>query len=125
MHRTPIGDEIEELIEQAAKFDHEAKLLDGVNDMGPAAKERRAEAERLRSKAQELRPRARLEDLSVHKTYVPKKLANGTTKQYPVWRCSWRSGNRTINKHLGSCSKMTEDQALEKARKLKAEFLGL
>jgi hypothetical protein len=37
---------------------------------------------------------------------------------------SWREGSRVRNVHLGSCRKVSRDQALQKAREAKAEALG-
>jgi hypothetical protein len=44
---------------------------------------------------------------------------------YYRWVCSWQEGDKTVTKYLGSCKKMSEADALRKARKLKAEALGL
>jgi len=38
---------------------------------------------------------------------------------------SWREGERVRNVHLGSCTKLDEETALQKAREMKAEALGL
>jgi hypothetical protein len=36
---------------------------------------------------------------------------------------SWREGNKTRNVHLGSSKKMGAEEALQKARKMKAEAI--
>jgi len=41
------------------------------------------------------------------------------------WACSWREGDKTVTKYLGSCRKISQAEALEKAKKLKATALGL
>jgi len=110
---------------EAARLDREALALDEVEGMEDLADEKRAAARQLRGLAQELKPRARLEDLTVYQVDVQKKLADGSFKGYPTWRASWRRGQKVVNKHLGSYSKMTQSQALEKARKLKARDLDL
>ena len=38
---------------------------------------------------------------------------------------SWREGDKVGNVHLGSCAKMDQDVATKKARKMKAEVLGI
>jgi hypothetical protein len=38
---------------------------------------------------------------------------------------SWREGGKTRNVHLGSCKKMDASEALQKARAMKAEALGI
>ena len=44
----------------------------------------------------------------------------GEEKTYYRWYCSWHNGKKTVRLYLGSCIKMSEAQALEKAKKLKA-----
>jgi hypothetical protein len=41
------------------------------------------------------------------------------------WFAAWTMNNKTHNAYLGSCIKMDAETALQKARKLKAEALGL
>jgi len=45
-------------------------------------------------------------------------------KAYPYWVCSWREGSKVVTKYLGSCSKMSEGEALDKARRMKAYALA-
>jgi hypothetical protein len=61
---------------------------------------------------------ARLEDISV---WEMEKGKGGKTYKY--WMASWREGGRVRNVHLGSCRKVSRDQAIQKARKVKAEAL--
>jgi len=37
----------------------------------------------------------------------------------------WREGGKVRNVHLGSCEKLSREDALQKARKMKAEALGI
>lgn len=46
---------------------------------------------------------------------------NGETKTYYRWYCSWHDGSKTVTKYLGSCRKMSEAEAQEKAKILMAE----
>lgn len=113
------------LRDKAAKLEREASHLNQVEGMEGMAEDKRAESKRLNQKAVDLWPEFRLANLNVYQANIQKKLADGRTKHYPVWRVSWRSGSKTIVKHIGSCSKMTEDQAMVKAKRLKADFLGI
>ncbi len=61
---------------------------------------------------------SRREDITVRQNPV-------TKKTYYRWVCSWQEGDRTVTKYLGSCEKMGEAEALEKARRMKAEALEL
>jgi hypothetical protein len=78
----------------------------------------------LKKAAKDLNQSARLEDITVRKNPITRATKNGE-RIYYRWVCSWQEGDKTVNKYLGSCKKMSEDEALRKARKLKAEALGL
>jgi len=73
------------------------------------------------NEAKALKPLARLEDLSVYK--VEKKGKKGKTNEY--WHATWRHGHEVCNVYLGSCKKLAREQALQKAKKMKAEDLGI
>jgi hypothetical protein len=45
-------------------------------------------------------------------------------KIYHYWMASWREGGKVRNVHLGSCRKMSGEEALQKARSMKAEAIG-
>ena len=47
------------------------------------------------------------------------------SKTYGYWMASWREGDRVRNVHLGSCAKVDREAAMQKARKIKAEALGI
>jgi hypothetical protein len=47
------------------------------------------------------------------------------SKTYSYWMASWREGGRTRNVHLGSARKMDAAETRRKARKMKAEGLGM
>lgn len=53
-----------------------------------------------------------------------KRNKKGEEKTYYRWVCSWREGDKTITKYLGSVNKMNEAEALEKARRLKADYIN-
>lgn len=75
-----------------------------------------AEAAALKSSGQ-----ARLEDLSVFK--VKKEMKKGREHEY--WHAAWVVDGKTRNVYLGSCKKMGRKEALEKAKKMKVEELGI
>jgi hypothetical protein len=71
-----------------------------------------------------LKGAARREDLHIwqmEKVKTTKK----DIRSYGYWMATWREDGKTRNVHLGSCAKMDEETAMKKARKMKAEALGL
>jgi predicted Zn-ribbon and HTH transcriptional regulator len=62
----------------------------------------------------------RLEDLH---PWVMEKVKGG--KIYHYWMASWREGDKVRNVHLGSCKRLDANAALQKARAIKAEALGV
>jgi hypothetical protein len=70
------------------------------------------------------REATRLEALTVYQGDVVKKTKAGEAT-YTYWFASWREGRKVKNVHLGSTKKMDEAATMAKARKLKAEALGL
>jgi len=46
-------------------------------------------------------------------------------KTYECYFESWKMGDKAVNKYIGSPRKMTREAARAKARKMKAEALGL
>jgi hypothetical protein len=41
------------------------------------------------------------------------------------WMATWGEGSPTRNVHLGSCASMDADAALQKAKAMKAEIMGM
>jgi len=80
-------------------------------------------SEEFKEKAAALTSAIRLEELSVF-TYTKKK----ADKTYRYWKAEWRAQNgRMKQAHLGPAEgkrALTEEEALAKARKMKAEDLG-
>jgi len=70
-----------------------------------------------------LEPRVGPEDPGVRKRPLIKRNKKGEEKTYYRWYCSWHDGNKTITEYLGSCRKISEAEALEKAKRLKSESL--
>ncbi|MHC1593952.1 MAG: hypothetical protein ACXQT2_01415 [Methanotrichaceae archaeon] len=124
MRSTTTSERMKELREQAAGWDKAARTLERVDGLDPAARERRDEADRLRGEADRLRPEWRLQNLEVYRVDKTKTTRDGT-RTYTYWHCSWREGDRVVSKYLGSTRRLSEEEALVKARGLKAEALGL
>lgn len=83
------------------------------------------EARQLRGEAEDLKQKARLEDLSVYTVEKVKPTAKGEARTYTYWYASWWVGDRARNVYLGSVARLSEEAALAKARTMKAEALGL
>jgi hypothetical protein len=81
-------------------------------------------AEEFKAKATALSPAIRLKELSVF-TYTKKK----GDKVYQYWKAEWRGSDGKMKQaHLGpaeSKNGLSKDEALQKARKMKADDLGI
>lgn len=75
--------------------------------------------------AKELDAKARLENLRIYELKVKRSVRKRKCKVYSYWYASWRINSKVKNFCLGNTEKMTHDEALIKARKLKAEYLGI
>ena len=53
------------------------------------------------------------------------KSTRKSSRTYYYWMATWREESRTRNVHLGSCARMDADAALQRARAMKAESLGI
>ena len=93
-------------------------LLAKIQGSDLLATEREAKAKELKEAASKLEDMARLEDLSVREVDYWKG-----KKNYPRWIASWRDGDKIRTGYLGSCKKIGREEALRKARKLKADVL--
>lgn len=85
---------------------------------------RQKRAKELRDGTRDLQTRARLEDITVRRNPITKQTNKGERIYYRGF-CSWQEGDKTVTKYIGSCGKMSEAEALEKAKKLKAEALAV
>jgi len=124
MHRTATGDKIKELRAEAARSEREAATLANVRGLDSRVQEREVEARRLKEMAEDLKPKARLEDLSGYTVAKVKTKTKGEKRTYKYWYASWWEGDRARNVYPGSTKKMARVAATAKARKLKAEALG-
>lgn len=129
MHDTPIRRKRKEVLKEARSWEAEAKKAAGLGKIPDEAREvmvevRQQEADRLKARAEELAEQARLEDLHVWELIRVKTNQKGT-KNYTYWAASWREGGKVRNVYLGSTRRMSQEQAREKAWKMKAEALGI
>ncbi len=93
-------------------------------DARPRARELTSHADMLKAEAVALKGAARLEDLHLWKMEKVKTTKKGS-QSYFYWMASWREGGKVRHVHMGSCRKVDHETALQKARKLKAEALGI
>ena len=115
---------MKELREDAVEWDAEARSLERMGGLAPAARTRREEASRLREQARALRPSWRMENLEVYEVRKRKATGRGT-RMYTYWHVSWREGNRIVSKYLGSTRRLSREEALKKARQMKVGALGV
>ena len=76
------------------------------------------------AEAEALKGAARLEDLNLWQDGKSKSTKK-SDQTYLYWTASWRDGEKVRNVHPGSCRKVDHERALRKARKMKADALGL
>jgi hypothetical protein len=123
MHVTPTGEKIKALKTDIQQYEKDIKLLARIPEMKPAVRERHAEIDRLKEEitALEASGRARIEDVHV---WEMQKVKGSESKIYGYWMAGWREqGGKVHNVHLGSTKKLSKEEALEKAKKLKAKAL--
>jgi len=103
----------------------EALVLAEIVGMEQETQAREDQAARLKMQAKELQSKARLEDLTVRQEPLVKRTKKGWKRNYFRWVASWREGKRYRKVYLGSCRKLSREAALVKARRMKAEALGI
>ena len=128
MHKTIAGEKRKALKAEALELARDAKAAMKASETLPEARKKaralEGQADSLKAKAEALKGAARLEDLSIWVMEKAKTTKKGS-KTYGYWMASWREGERVRNVHLGSCMKMDAEAAMQKARKIKAEALGM
>jgi len=125
-HKTPTGERIKQLRAESRKLG--AALiatvdLEGLEDLADIRVQLREGREAARAEAAALHSsgRARVEDLSVFR--VKKETKKG--KEHEYWHAAWMVEGKVRNVYLGSCKKMSHEEALERARSRKAEGQGI
>ncbi|VVB69503.1 Uncharacterised protein [uncultured archaeon] len=128
MHTTDASNRMKALRREALELSKKARIASKAAHVVPEA---RIEARRLQGEADSalaealsLKDAARLADLHLWRMEKVKSSRKGSRK-YEYWMASWREGSKVRNVHLGSCKKLDYQAALQKARKAKAEALGL
>ena len=124
VHDTPARRKARELKAVARELEQEAVILAGIREIEEIGAIKAIRAKELKAAAKDLNLSARLEDVSVRQNPLTKPTKKGD-RIYYRWLCSWQEGDKTVTKYLGSCKKMIKAEALRKARKLKAEALGI
>jgi len=125
VHDTPARQKARVLREEAHNLSQEAGTLASIEGLEAEATARQERAKVLQQAVRELQSVARLEDLTVRQVDLWKDTQKKGRQNYPRWVCSWQEGDKIVTKYLGSCRKMGEGEALQKARAMKAEALGL
>jgi len=128
MHATNAGEKRKSLKKAAIALARDSEAARNAAESSPEAGEKarklQAEADKLKAEAEALKGAARLEDLTVWKMVKEKNTKNGS-REYAYWMTSWREGGKVRNVHLGSCEKLSREDALQKARRMKAEALEM
>ncbi|MEI2761989.1 hypothetical protein [Methanothrix soehngenii] len=128
MHKTSAGEKRKALKAEALELDRDAKAAMRASRTLPEARKKartlEGQADSLMAEAETLKGAARLEDLHVWQMQKVKTTKKGS-KIYGYWMASWREGGKTRNIHLGSCMKTDAEAAMQKARKMKTEALGI
>lgn len=128
MHTTTTGDKIKTLQKEAHELARKAKAAKRAAITLPETTEKalelQKEADKARAEALALKSLARLEDLALWQMVKTKTTKKGS-KKYTYWMATWREDGKTRNVHIGSCEKIDEETAKQKARKLKAEALAI
>ena len=123
MHAQNRGGRAEKRAEESGHGDGE-----GSQDPGKCKADetrRQDEADRLKAEAEALKDKTRLEDLHIWQMKKVKRTTKKDTRTYAYWMASWREGHEVRNVHLGSTKNIDAATARERARKIKAESLGL
>jgi len=128
MHKTTASERMKALKGEAREMERDAsiamKAAEVLPDARAKARELESQADELKAEAEALKGAARLEDLNLWQMEKSKTTKKGT-QSYFYWMASWREGEKVRHVHLGSCRKVDHETALQKARKMKREALGL
>ena len=128
MHKTVAGEKRQVLLKEAQRLKREGRLVEKAARSRPGlltdVATILAMAENALLDAQNLMDSARLEDLHIWEMKKEKDTKKGV-KTYSYWMASWRESGRVRHVYLGSFRKISQEAAMQKARKIKAEALGL
>ena len=124
VHDTSARRKARKLRADARELEQEASILAGIRETKELGAIKASRAMKLRKAAKDLNQSARLEDITVRQNPITRQTKKGD-RIYYRWLCSWQESDRTVTKYLGSCKRMSQAEALQKARLLKAEALGI
>jgi hypothetical protein len=128
MHKTTTSERMKAMKTEARELERDASIALKAAEVLPDARLRALEltshADMLKAEAEALKGAARLEDLHLWQMEKSKTTKKGT-RSYFYWMASWREGGKVRHVHLGSCRRVDRETALQKARKVKREALGI
>lgn len=124
VHDTPSRQQAREIRDKAKALQRDANTLADIEGFESESEARQKKAMEKTEEAEKLAELARIEDVHLYEDENIVKTKKGP-KSYPRWRASWREGGKIRNVSLGSVKKHSREEATEKARKLKAEALGI
>ena len=128
MHKTASGERRRALQKEAQRLKREGKLVEKAAQSRPSlltdVATILAMAENALLDAQDLKDSARLEDLHIWEMKKEKDTKKGV-RTYSYRMASWRESGRVRHAYLGSCRKISQEAAMQKARKMKSEALDL
>ena len=128
MHKTAAGEKRKALKTEALEQERDARAAMKAAEILPDARGKALEivsrADELKAEAEALEGAARVEDINLWQMAKSKTTKKGD-QTYLYWMASWREGGKVRNVHLGSCGKMDEEAARQKARSIKAEALSI
>lgn len=125
VHDTPARRNARELKAKAQELEKESKILETIKETQALAEVKSHRAAELRKAAEDLANVARLEDLSVIQEPLIKTTKKGEKRTYYRWVASWKENDKIRKVYVGSCKKMSQEDALQKAGKMKAQALGI
>jgi hypothetical protein len=128
MHKTTAGEKRKALKGEALNLARDARIAmkaaKTLPEAAHMAREMESHSNGLMAEAEALKEAARLEDLHIWQMDKTKATKMGS-KTYGYWMASWREGDKVRNVHLGSCAKVDREAAMLKAKRMKAEALGI
>ncbi len=128
MHKTDASEKRKALKTVTMELERDASIAMKAAEVLPDARmkagELESQANKLKAEAEAMEGAARLEDINLWQMAKEKTTKKGD-QTYLYWMASWREGGKVRNVHLGSCNRVDHETALQKARKMKGEALGL
>jgi len=123
MHKTEAGERRKELLIDISDLKRDVRALEKIAGMDEEIAARREKLAELEAEAKELKLTARAEDLQVWRGFRTSRAKTGKCYTGEYWHACWRVGGRSKNIQLGSCRKMSYEEALAKACRMKREML--